>query len=151
MLLPPKGEVIDRGITMREQDQIAEKQINRLEQMIKKQVEQSEEVVQEDEPSEGEEVPEDEPGVCVQNRRVVTVQPIATYDDIFTSLAESTRHEQIQSVTPVKQEQESDDDLIFVQHDYADVQKEIKSERPDSTGKEQRPSAKKTIHLKKIL
>ena len=120
MLLPPEGEVNDRGITMREQDQIAEKLINRLEQIIKKEVEQSEEVVQEDEPSE-EEVPEDETGVRVQNRRVITVQPIGTYDDIFTSLAESTRYEQIQSVTPVKQEQESDDDLIFVQHDYADV------------------------------
>ena len=151
MLLPPEGEVIDRGITMREQDQIAEKQINRLEQMIKKEVEQSEEVVQEDEPSEEEEVPEDEPGVHVQNRRVITVQPIGTYDDIFTSLAESTRHEQIQNVTPVKQEQESDDDLIFVQHDYTDVQKEIKSEQPESTEKEQAPSAKRTIHLKKIL
>ena len=128
ILLPPEGEVIDRGITMREQDQIAEKQINRLEQIIKIEVEQSEEVVQEDELSEEEEVPENEPGVRVQNCRVITVQLIGTYDDIFTSLDESTRYERIQSVTPVKQEQESDDDLIFVQHDYADVHKEIKSE-----------------------
>ena len=67
---------------------------------------------------------------------------------------EDTQQEAVENVVNIKQEPdvtESDDDIIFMKHDYADVHSQIKSEPSELVTPMQVPSAKRTFLLKNIL
>ena len=72
-----------------------------------------------------------QPLADVENRNVVTVQPIASYDEIYALAKENTEQQPMETVVNIKKEPgvtECDDDVMFVQHEYAHVHSEIKSE-----------------------
>ena len=130
----------------------ADKHINKLEQLIKGRIEKSKET----EKKETEMFIGDvsQPLANVENRNVIRVQPIASYDEIFALAKEDTQQQAVENVVNIKQEPsvtETDEDVIFMKHDYADIHSQIKSEPSELVTPIQAPSAKRTILLKNIL
>ena len=129
-----------------------DKHINKLEQLIKGRIEKSKET----EKKETEMFIGDvsQPLADVENRNVIRVQPIASYDEIFALAKEDTQQQAVENVVNIKQEPsvtETDEDVIFMKHDYADIHSQIKSEPSELVTPMQAPSAKRTILLKNIL
>ena len=130
----------------------ADKHINKLEELIKGHIEKSKETEKEETEMFIGDV--SEPFANVENRNVIRVQPIASYDEIYAWAKEDTQQEAVENVVNIKQEPsvtESDDDVIFMKHDYADVHSQIKSEPSELVTPMQAPSVKRTFLLKNIL
>ena len=107
----------------------ADKHIKKLDELIKGRIEKSKETEKEETEMFIGDV--SQPLANVENRNVITVQPIASYDEIYALAKEDTQQEAVENVVNIKQEPgvtESDDDVIFMKHDYADVHSQIKSE-----------------------
>ena len=165
MLIPPEEVKQEVGSEDEALNQIenADKQIDALEEMIRKRIEESREKenTRIEESREKENKRHDTPSEDISqtttapsHRKVITVQPIASYDEIFSTSNQPTEGKVVESQIEVKKEPgtvENDDDLIFVQHEYPNVDTQIKSEPTELETAKQHPSKKRTIILKQIL
>ena len=130
----------------------ADKQINAFEEMIRKCIEESREKENKDHDMPLGDI--SEPPTAAPHRKVITVQPIASYDEIFTTSNQPTEGELVENLIEEKKEPgtvENDDDLIFVDHEYPNVDTQIKSEPTEIETAKQHPSKKRIIVLKSIL
>ena len=165
MLIPPEEVKQEVGSEDKALNQIenADKQIDALEEMIRKCIEESREKENTciEESREKENKLHDTPSEDISqtttapsHRKVITVQPIASYDEIFSTSNQPTEGKVVESQIEVKKEPgtvKNDDDLIFVQHEYPNVDTQIKSEPTELETAKQHPSKKRTIVLKQIL
>ena len=154
MLIPLEKVKEELGSEDKALNQIenANKQINALKEMIRKHIEESREKDNEDHDMVSGDI--SQPTTAAAHRKVIMVQPIASYDEIFSTSHQPTEGELVENLIEVKKEPgtvENDDDLIFVDHEYPNVDMQIKSEPTELETAKQHPSKKRTIVLKSIL
>ena len=130
----------------------ADKRIDSFEETIRRRIQQSQE--QQDDDNDIFMANISDPKQPLQHRKVVTVQPIASYDEIFSSPEQLTGNLNIEKEIEVQtepSEQKSADELIFVGHEHSKVNTKIKTEPIESPTSMIHPSVKRTITLKNIL
>ena len=131
MLIPPEKVKEELGSEDEALNQIenADKQINALEVMIRKHIEESREKENKDHDMPLGDI--SQPTTAAPHRKVITVQPIVSYDEIFLTSNQPTEGELVENLIAVKKEPgtvKNDVDLIFVDHEYPNIDTQIKSE-----------------------